>query len=163
MTQEIVPLNPLEVILSWNSCGPVCFQVTNWPLPLTHRQRTLAFSSQGWPGCSGGFFSSFDHARVRFADEEPRTLKPAWAWPRCTWFGMTRVHWIDVYFKFCCYASARCYGPFQGCFMGVACSTEPAQWMVCIMKAPFLYLVKLVCGATWASFWWLRIENQQAI
>ena len=23
-------------------------KVTNWPLPLTHRQRTLAFSSQGW-------------------------------------------------------------------------------------------------------------------
>lgn len=23
-------------------------EVTNWPLPLTHRQRTLAFSSQGW-------------------------------------------------------------------------------------------------------------------
>ena len=26
----------------------VSAEVTNWPLPLTHRQRTLAFSSQGW-------------------------------------------------------------------------------------------------------------------
>ena len=147
-TVQIVFLNPWR--LSWVETLVACFQVTNWPLPLTHRQRTLAFSSQGWPGCSESFFLIMPGLHLLSNSETLKHLDQL-AWPSRT------VHWIDVYFKIFCYASARCYGPFHAVTLH-APRNRLNGWFAS-WRHRFCPVVKLVCGATWASFWWLNISR----